>query len=131
MPLRGLSSTVSVVGRMIGASSMNRQVTFNNPGIRDVTNGSYGEPSAAFSTWAAIYAVAGDELDKVRQIAQKVSHIVVIPYQLNVQENMTIDYIDGGTTRTFQIAAIDDQDEQRWFLKIFAFEMGQNAGGSS
>jgi SPP1 family predicted phage head-tail adaptor len=133
MPLRGLSARVSVAGRMVGPSAMNRWVTFCTPGQRnaDGSGGSTSQPSAAFSCWAAIYALAGEELDKAQQIAQKVSHIVVINYQLGVQANMVIQYIDGGVTRTFQIADITDPDEQRWQLKIFCFEMGTNAGGSS
>lgn len=131
MPLRGLSSRVSVAGRYVGPADMNRRVTFYAPGVRNPKDGTSGPPQAAFETWAAIYALAGAELDKAQQIAQKASHLVVINYQVGVQQNMTIQYLDGGATRVFQIEAIEDPDEQRWQLKIYAFELGQNAGGAS
>lgn len=125
--LRGLSSRVPVGGQMVGPSAMNKQVTFYSPPIRN-TDGSQGSPSAAFSTWAAIFALAGTEVDRAQQIAQKLSHVVLIPYQSNVVENMTIQYLDGGTARNFQIVTIDDPDEQRWWLKVYCLELGQNAG---
>ena len=130
MPLRGLSSRVSVSGRMAGPAEMNHQVTFCTPGARDA-QGKAGPPSAAVSCWAAIFALSGSELDKAQQIAQKVSHLVLINYRMGVQENMIVQYIDGGVTRTFQIAEIEDPDEQRWQLKVYCFEMNQNAGGAS
>jgi SPP1 family predicted phage head-tail adaptor len=129
--LRGLSSRVPLGGRMAGPGEMNRQVTFASPAAR-ASDGTGGTGyTAAFSCWAAIYALAGIELDKPQQIAQKVTHLVVINYRLGIQENMQIQYIDGGVTRTFQIVTIDDPDEQKWQLKILCFEMGQNAGGSN
>jgi SPP1 family predicted phage head-tail adaptor len=131
MPLRGLSSRVSVAGRFAGPADMNRRVTFYSPGVRSKIDGTTGPPQAAFECWAALYAVAGAEIDRAQQIAQKVSHLVVINYQLGVKGNMTIQYLDAGITRTFQIAAIDDPDEQRWQLKVYCFEIGQNAGGAS
>jgi SPP1 family predicted phage head-tail adaptor len=131
MPLRGLSSRVAVAGLMVGPAQMNRQVTFYSPGVRDTSTGKTLAPTAAFNCWAAIYAIAGEEIDKAQQIAQKVSHVVVINWQLGVLANMTIQYLDGGLARTFQIADITDPDEQRWQLKIYCFEIGQNAGGSS
>lgn len=126
--LRGLSARISVGGRWVNAAAMNKQLTFCSPGAINSTTGATGPPSAAFSTWGALFAVAGTEIDRAQQIAQKVSHVAVIPYSLNVAENMTIQYIDGGSTRTFQIAAIDDDDEQRWMLKVYCFEINQNAG---
>jgi len=113
---------------MVGPSDMNKQVTFYSPPGRNSDGSTGGNPSAAFSTWAAIFAIAGAEVDRAQQIAQKVSHIVLIPYQLGVEENMTIQYLDGGSKRTFQIITPDDPDEQRWWLKIYCFELGQNAG---
>ena len=127
MPLCGLSSRVLVGGQMVGPSAMNKQVTFYSPPIRN-TDGSQGAAAASFSTWAAIYAIAGAEIDRAQQIAQKVSHVVLIPYQSGVQENMTIQYLDGGQARNFQIVTVDDPDEQRWWLKVYCFELGQNAG---
>jgi SPP1 family predicted phage head-tail adaptor len=131
MPLRGLSSRVSVAGQSVGPAQMDRRLTFYSPGVRSKTDGQSGSPQAAFECWAAVSALAGDELDKAQHIAQKVSHVVVINYQFGVLENMTIQYLDGGGKRVFQIAAIEDPDEQQWQLKIYCFEIGQNAGGAS
>jgi SPP1 family predicted phage head-tail adaptor len=117
---------------MVGPSAMNKQVTFYSPAARNTDGSSNGNPAASFSTWAAIFALAGAEIDRAQQIAQRVSHVVLIPYQsAGVQANMTIQYLDGGQKRNFQIAAIDDPDEQRWGLKIYCFEIGQNAGQAS
>lgn len=110
---------------------MNKQVTFYAPGAQSATDGSTKSPQAAFETWAALYALSGDELDKAQQIAQRVSHLAVIPYSPAAQENMTIQYLDQGETRIFQIAAIEDMDEQRVQLKVYCFEIGQNAGGQN
>jgi SPP1 family predicted phage head-tail adaptor len=128
--LRGLSARVPVAGRMVGPSAMNRWLTFCNPGARkaDGSGGSTAKPSPAFSCWGAIYALAGEELEKAEEIAQKVSHTIIVNYQLNVSEAMVVQYIDQGLTRTFQIVDVDDPDEQRWQLKILAWELGQSAG---
>lgn len=128
MPLRGLSARLSVGGRMVSAAAMNKRLTICTPGLTDSQAGTTGPPVAALTTWGAIFAIAGDELDRAQQIAQRVSHVVAIPYALGVPETGVVQYIDGGQTRTFQIEAIDDQDEQRWMLKIYCFEINQNAG---
>src|SRR5271155_106494 len=112
MPLPRLSQRPPRAGELAPIGALNRQVMFYSPGTLNSTSGKTGAPSAAFSCWAALYALAGDELDKVQQIAQKVSHLVIINYQLGVLESMTIQYLDGGITRTFQIAAIEDPGEQ-------------------
>lgn len=110
---------------------MNRLVTFYSPGARDA-QGKAGYPSPAFpAVWAALYALSGGETDKPQQIAQKVTALLVINYQLGVQENMTVQVPEGGSTRTLQIAAIEDPDGQKWQLKIYCFEINQNAGGAS
>jgi SPP1 family predicted phage head-tail adaptor len=131
MPLRRLSAGLPRPDQYTPIGAMNRQVTFYSPGVRSATDGTTGAPQAAFSTWAALYAIAGVEIEKAQQIAQKVSHLVVIPYQLGVEENMTIQYLDNGATRIFQIEAVDDPDELRVQLKIYCFEIGQNAGAGS
>lgn len=133
MTLRGISgfgARLSVAGRWVSPAAFNKQLTFAAPGTINQTTGATGPPAAQFSCWGAIYAIAGAELDRAQQIAQKVSHVVVIPYSFGVNENMVVEYIDGGETRTFQIAAIDDEDEQRWMLKIYCFEINQNAGSA-
>jgi len=124
MPLKRLNPRAPI-------GLMNRWVTFYNPGVSYQSGpnvGAIGPPQAAFPSWAALLALAGTELDKAQQIAQKVTHLCLIPYQLNVEEGMTIQYLDGGDTRVFQIAAVEDPDEQRWQLKIYCFEINQNAG---
>jgi hypothetical protein len=131
MPLRRLSQALPPPGQYLTPGAFNKWVTFCNPGARSPVDNSQGPPSPAFSCWMALFAIAGDELDKAQQIAQKVSHLGVISYQLGVLESMTIQYLDGGITRTFQIAAIKDPDELRVQLKIYAFEIGQNAGSAS
>jgi SPP1 family predicted phage head-tail adaptor len=131
MPLPRLSQRPPRAGELAPIGALNRQVTFYSPGTPNSSSGKTGPPLAAFSCWAALYALAGDELDKAQQIAQKVTHLAVISYQLGVLESMTIEYLDGGITRTFQIAAIEDPGEQRWQLKIYCFEINQNAGSAS
>lgn len=121
MPLRRLNP-------LAPSGKMNRRITFYSPGVRDSAAGTTGSPQAKFNTWASFEALIGAELDKAQQIAQKSSHLVKIPYQLDVDENMTIQYLDGGDPRTFQIEHIEDADEQRWQLKIYCFEVGQSAG---
>jgi Phage head-tail joining protein len=128
MPLRGLSKRVSVAGRMIGPSDMKDQVTFYGLPVRN-SDGSNGSPPALFSTCASISALAGEELDKAQQIGQKLSHVIVIPFSDGLAQNGTVQFIDGsGNARTFQIVTAEDPDEQRWQLKVYCFEMGQNAG---
>jgi hypothetical protein len=132
MPLPRLSQALPRPGQYVTPGALNKWVTFCSPAPRSPVDNSPGQPSAAFTCWAALFALAGDELDKAQQIAQKVSHVVFISYQLGVLENMIIQYLDGGVTRSFQIAAIEDAAaEMRMQLKIYAFEIGQNAGSAS
>lgn len=128
MPLRGLSKRVSVAGRMIGPSDMKDWITFYGAAARN-GDGSNGQPQALFASCAAIAALAGEELDKAQQIGQKLSHVIVIPYSDGLVQGGTIEFIDGsGNPRWFQIVTAEDPDEQRWQLKVYCFEMGQNAG---
>jgi len=131
MPLRRLSAGLPRPGQYVALGALNRQITFYSPAVRSPVDNSMGAPSAAFSCWAALYALAGDELDKAQQIAQRVTHLVVIQYAQGAAENMTIQYLDAGGERNFQIAAIEDPDELRVQLKIYCFEIGSNAGGAS
>ena len=127
MPLRHLNSQAP-------PGTMNKWITFFGPPIilqSGANAGTTGPAPALFSSWAAMFALAGEELDKAQQIAQKITHFVLVPYQLGVEEQMTFQYLDGSDTRTFQIIAIDDKDEQRWQLKIYCYEIGQNAGGAA
>jgi SPP1 family predicted phage head-tail adaptor len=131
MPLPRLSNRPPRAGFYAPIGAMNRLVTFYSPGARDA-QGRAGAPSPAFpAVWAAVYAVAGEELDKAQQIAQKVSVVLVINYQLGVLENMTVEVPEAGATRTLQVAAIADPDGQKWQLKIYCFEINSNAGGAN
>jgi SPP1 family predicted phage head-tail adaptor len=131
MPLPRLSNRAPRAGFYAPIGAMNRRATFYSPAARDA-QGKAGFPSPAFpAVWAALYALSGEELDKAQQIAQKVSSLLVINYQLGVQQNMTVQMPEAGATRTFQIAAIEDPDGQRWQLKIYCFEINQNAGGAN
>jgi SPP1 family predicted phage head-tail adaptor len=131
MPLPRLSNRAPRPGFYAPIGAMNRLVTFYAPGARD-TQGEAGFPSPAFpAVWAAVYAISGAEADRAQQIAQRVTDLVVINYQLGVEENMTIEVPEAGGTRTLQIAAIADPDGQKWQLKIYAFEINQNAGGAN
>jgi head-tail adaptor len=107
---------------------LNKQATFCSQG-NALAGTAVG--SAIFTSWMGMWALAGDEVDRAQQIAQKSSHLAVIPYQLGVLDSMTIQYLDGGKTRTFQIEHIDDPDEMKWQLKIYCFEINQNAGSAS
>jgi SPP1 family predicted phage head-tail adaptor len=94
-------------------------------------DGGPAPPGAILSTWASIRGLLGAEVDRAEQIEQKCSHVVVIPWQPNIQENMQVGYLDGGQQRTFQINYIEDPDEHRFMLKLYCMEIGQNAGGSN
>src|SRR5580692_10619098 len=131
MPLPRLSNRPPRPGVYAPIGAMNLQVTFYSPGARDA-QGNVGPPSPAFpAVWAALYALSAGEMDKAQQIAQKVTALLVINYQDGVRENMTVQVPDGGSMRTLQIAAIEDPDGQKWQLKIYCFEINQNAGGAS
>lgn len=120
MPLRTLSGYTPI-------GAMSRQVTFFQPGIRNPVDASTGPPAAYGTSWAAIRALQGQELDKAQQIAQKVTHLVVIPYQPGIAESMTLQQ----EQRTFQIMAIEDPDEMHFELQLYCMEIGQNAGQQS
>ena len=131
MPLPRLSNRAPRAGEYAPLGAMNRLVTFYSPGARDL-QGKAGPPSPAFpAVWVALYAIAGAELDKAQQIAQKVTDLLIMNYQLGVQENMTVEVSEAGATRTLQVATIDDPDGQKWQLKVYCFEINQNAGGAN
>jgi len=106
---------------------MNRLITFNTP-----ANPTAGIPAAPLvDSWAAIRAIAGEEMDKVQQFAQKSTHLVTVPYQDGVFESMTLTVNEGDTMRTFQIEYLEDPDELHRELRLMCFEMGQNAGSGT
>lgn len=105
---------------------MNRWITLLQPGQK-LGDGSTGAPSPVWSGWAALRALAGAELDKVQQIAQKVSHLVAIAYQQGVEENFIVTLNDAGTLRTFQINFIEDPDELQRELRLYCMELGTSS----
>lgn len=123
MPLPTLSGRVPT-------GALNRWISFYGPGVRK-SDGTSLAPSMIVGSWAAIAALSGEELDKAQQISQKCSHLVTVPYQPGLLEQGTIQYLDRGTTRTFQIAAIVDADEMKWQLKIYCYELNQSPGSVS
>jgi head-tail adaptor len=131
MPLPRLSNRPPRPGVYAPIGAMNRLATFYSPAPKDL-QGKAGFPSPAFpAVWAALYALTGQETDKPQQIAQKVTSLLVINYRLGVQENMTVEIAEAGAIRTFQIVGIDDPDGQGWQLKVYLFEINQNAGGAN
>jgi len=127
MPLRRLSTLMPRQGEYAGPGAMTSLVTFYTPG-----NALAGTRRGAFDdAWMALYALAGDEIDRAQQIAQKASHVGFINYQMGILDSMTFDLKENGGTRTFQISAIVGVDEQRRQLKIYCFEINQNAGAAS
>lgn len=120
MPLRRLS-TAAPGSHSLGG--MRYWITFYDPGQPGYDGGAAPD-SPAFSTWADIRALHGEELDKAQQIAQEIDHLIGIPYQIGPNENQII----GFQGRKFQIKYIEDSDESRMFLDVYACEIGQNAG---
>jgi SPP1 family predicted phage head-tail adaptor len=121
MPLKRLSSSPDSIG------GMSRQITLNNPGLRNPADGGSGPPNPAITTWASIRALTGAELDKAAQVATEAKHMVRIPYQPGVNGNQTV----GFEGRTFQIDYIEDADEMHIFLDLWCNELGQNAGSQT
>jgi SPP1 family predicted phage head-tail adaptor len=102
---------------------MSRQVTLNSPGLRSADGGPL-PPSPSITTWCSIRSLKGAELDKADQVAQESTHIIRIPYQLAITQNMTVVF----ESRIFQICFIEDEDELHVFLDLYVAEIGQNAG---
>ena len=82
-------------------------------------------------SWAAVRALTAQELPKAQQIAQRVTHLVTVPYQPGILESMQIGMYEAGTLRMMQIAGIEDPDERHVELRIMAYEINQNAGMAS
>ena len=114
-------------GQYTSAGAMTRQVGFYQLGGRTADGGT-AAANLAFNSWAAIRALSAQEIDKARQIGQKISHLVTVPYQTGIAESMQIGYQDGASLRMFQIVGVADPDEGRWELRITCFELNQNAG---
>ena len=124
MTLPRLSSRPPGAGQYTSPGAFNRRVTLNNPA--NPTAGILENP--AFDCWAAMRSLAGQELDKAQQIAQRSTHLITIPYQQGVAQNMTVSFNENGNTRKMQIEFIEDPDERHVELRIMCFELNQNAG---
>lgn len=131
MPLPRLSMRPPRPGTYVDPGAMNRLVTFYAAAAKDL-QGKPQPPSPAFGpVWGALFAISGAEIDKAQQIAQKVTDLLVINYRLGIQESMTFEVAEGGAVRTLQVAAIADPDGQMWQLKVYCFEINENAGGAN
>jgi SPP1 family predicted phage head-tail adaptor len=127
VPLRRLSLVPPPAGGYTPIGAFTRQIELFLPGVRNPEDGSTGPPAAYGTSWAAKRGLQGQEIDKAQQIAQKISALWVIPYQLGIVEAMT--FVE--ENRSWQIAAIDDPDELHVELRLYAFEVGQNSGQQS
>jgi head-tail adaptor len=127
MPLRRLSTLLPRQGEYAGPGAMSSLVTFYTQGNALAST----QRSAFGDAWIALYSLAGDEIDKAQQILQKATHVGFINYQMGILDSMTFDLHELGGTRTFQITTIVGVDEQRRQLKIYCFEINQNAGAAS
>lgn len=121
MPLNRISDSRHAIGGLCN------WITFFSPGARNAVDGGNVAPSPAFSTWANIRALRGEELDKAQQIAQEVEHVITIAYQTGVSPAMTIEF----ESRMFQIKYVEDENEMHIFLDIYVCEIGQSAGETS
>jgi len=127
MPVTRLSARPPAPGQYTTPGAFNRRITLYN-----AANPTAGTPASPYcDSWAAIRGLQAAEIDKAQQIEQRVSHLVTVPYQLGILESMTIGFNEGGITRMFQIAGIEDPDELHRELRIMAFEINQNAGSAS
>ena len=122
MPLPRLSALAPRQGSYTPVGSMNQQVTILKPSGRN-GDGSTPPPGPFATTWAAIRPLAGNELYKAQQIAQQVSHLVTIPWQMGITQQMTISYEVAGNTRIFQIKAIEDPDQRQVELRFLVMEI--------
>lgn len=125
MPLRRLSSIPPGPGQYAPPGSLNRMVTLYQTGQRNPADGTIIPPDPVSGPlWASIRAAIGSEIDKAQQIAQVVTHVVTITYQLGISESFQV----GFEGRFFQIQYIEDIDERHVQLVLFCSEAGQNAG---
>jgi head-tail adaptor len=127
MSLRRLSGIPPSTGAYTPIGARQNRVTLYSPGDRDETSGKTLSPTLFGERWAAVRALSGDERDKVQQIAQTVTQLVVLTSEPGIVENMTVHTSDG---RIFQIRYIADVDSRGVDLFLYCDETGQNAGQS-
>jgi len=125
MTLPRLSSRPPAPGEHTSPGAMTKWLTFSTP-----ANPTAGTPAvAAFSCWGAMRAMSGMEMYKAQIIAQRSTHLVTIRYREGVAESMTVSLTEpDGSVRNLQIEFIEDPDEQKYELRMMAFEIGQSAG---
>ena len=87
------------------------------------SSGKAQPPSLFATSYAFVRALSAREIDKAQQVAQEVTHLVKIPYLAGVKEAMLVVH-DG---RTFRIEGVEDPDERKVELWLYALEVGQNA----
>lgn len=122
MPLRRVSFQPPPASAYTPVGSMCHQIQLLTPGARN-TGGTSQAPSPFATIWAAIRALAGQELYKAQQIVQEVTHLVTILYLPGVTEAMLVSF----EARLFQIKAIEDPDERHIELRILCVERNQSA----
>jgi len=121
MPLPRMSFQPPSASAYTPVGSMCHAITFLAPGDRG-NDGGTQPPSPVASSWAAIRALAGQELYKAQQIVEEVTHLVTVPYQLGLTESMLVKL----DNRIFQIKAIQDPDERKVELRLLCVERNQN-----
>ena len=127
MALRRLSSIPPAPGATAPLGSFHCLVNILQQGAKQ-SSGVTNPPSPfAAGVWASIRALTAQESDKQQQIEQKISHLVTIFFLQGVSEDMLVSYTIDGFTRTFQIVAIEDQDESRFEMRMLCAEIGQSA----
>src|SRR5258707_35130 len=104
---RSLSTLIAHTPR----GAMKRQITLlQNPPLNP--DGSVAPPTTFGTSWAAITALQGRDLDLAQQIVSTVTHKIVVPYQAGIVSSMLVQF----GTRLFQINAVSDPDENQFEL---------------
>lgn len=124
MSLRQLSFTPPGIGQHTPDGAFKDWVQLFSPGTRD-SNGRTSDPVLFGSCWAAIRALTVQEQFRQQQIAQIVTQLVTIKYQVGVTANMTVWTADG---RKFLVKNIEDPYNSQVELRMYCDEVGQNAG---
>jgi SPP1 family predicted phage head-tail adaptor len=87
-------------------------------------NISKGDAGPFAAVWARIEALSGRELYNAQQKVSQVTHRITIRYQPGVKAQMLVWFRDPGegTTRQFQIEAIENPDETMHKLFLLCIE---------
>lgn len=122
MPLRRLSAVAPSQGAYTSIGQMDHVISIMAPSGRN-SDGSTPPFSPFATSWASIRLLSGNELYKAQQIAQEVTHLVTMPYQPGITEQMKLTYQDQGTARNFEVKAVQDPDERKVELRLLAMEI--------